>query len=184
MTSKQNPAALPNNTDIFTLARQAEELITQNWQELLQKNQAKLLDAYNRAGDMAYGTYCDMLFRPVHKLLQQAGMRISPRLPGDFDISREWGNTDETDQQRWMWSTVTATTGEPIGTLVTITYHDHTRFHIPRQPGLFALAATGKAAVVDALSQRSDDFKQAREFTEEYAEYLRSQGETAGTIDQ
>ncbi len=169
--------AADNAVDIFTLARQAEELITENWQRLLEKNQAKLLDAYNRAGDMAYGTYCDMLFRPVHKLLKQTGVSVSPRLPGDFDLSREWGNADESDQQRWMWSTLTAATGEPLGTFVTVIFHDHTEFRVPRQPQIIALRETGKEAVVDALSHRSDEFKQALEFTVAYAAYLRSQGE-------
>lgn len=165
--------------DIFTLAHQAEELIAKNWQSLLEKNQAKLLDAYARAGDMAYGTYCDMLFRPVHKLIRQAGLRIAPRLPGDFDCSREWGNADESDQQRWMWSTVSLPTGEPIGTLVTVTHHDHTQFRVPRPPVIFALAETEPVAVVEALGDRSPDFRQALPFTEEYANYLRSQGEEA-----
>ncbi len=161
--------------DIHALGRHIEEHIANTWQTLLQTNHEKLLDAYNRAGDMAYGTFLDLLFRPIHRQIKQAGLRLEPKLPGDFDISREWGTQEETDQQRWMWSTVTTAGGEALGTIVTITHHDHTRFHVPRRPEIIALTATGKEVVVEALSQRSTDFAQAREFTVEYAEYLRSQ---------
>lgn len=159
---------------IFALARHIEEQIAGNWQTLLHKKSDKLLDAYNRAGDMAYGTYLNLLFRPVHKQLEQAGLRPAPQLPGDFDISREWGVQEETDQQRWMWSTINSAGGAPLGTIVTIVFHDHTRFRIPRQPHVIALTETGKEAVVEALSRRSADFKNAREAKLEIEEYLRS----------
>lgn len=41
------------------------------------------------------------------------------------------GYAPQTDQQRWMWSTIESTAGEPLGTIVTITFHDHTGFHVP-----------------------------------------------------
>ena len=160
--------------DMHALAQYIEGHITENWQTLLQKNRDKLLDAYNRAGDMAYGTYLNLLFQPVHKQLKKAGLRPEPRFPGDFDISREWGNADESDQQRWMWSTIYSAEGEPLGTIVTITFHDHTQFHLPRQPQVIALTETSKEAVVEALSHRSADFKKALEFKIEYEQYLRN----------
>jgi hypothetical protein len=162
------------SADIFELGREIEAHIVENWEKLLEKNQAKLLDAYERAGDMAYGTYLDLLFRPVHKQFRKAGIRPKPRLPGNFDISREWGVPEANDEQRWMWSTIVGADGEPMGTLVTIVYHDHTQFRIPRQPQLIALAETGKEAVVEALSQRSEEFKNALEFTIEYELYMKS----------
>ena len=94
------------STDIFALAEEFESTIAATWEKVLQKNAAKLKDAYERGGDMAYGTYLDSLFRPIHKRLRELGLKVKPRLPGDFNISREWGVPDETDQQRWMWSTV------------------------------------------------------------------------------
>ncbi len=63
--------------------------------------------------------------------------------------------------------------GEEIGTIVTIIFHDHTQFRLPRQPQIIALAQTSKDAVVEVLSDRSTDFKNALEFQIEYAEYLR-----------
>jgi hypothetical protein len=160
--------------DIFALGRDIETHISENWDLLLQKNRAKLLDAYERAGDMAYGTYLDMLFRPIHKQLKAAGLRPKPRLPGDFDISREWGVPEQNDEQRWMWSTIQESNGKPVGTIVTIVFHDHTQFRVPRQPQIITLSETGKEAVVEVLSRRSEKFKNALEFTVEYAEYLKS----------
>ena len=161
--------------DLRAVARHIERHIQANWGRLLEKNAARLADAYGRAGDLAYGTYLDMVFRPIHLQLRQAGLKVRPRLPGQFNISREWGNADETDQQRWMWSTLERASGQALGTLVSITYHDHSQFRIPRAPGLFAIRAVGPEAVVKALSRRSADFKAAREASIEIAEYLASQ---------
>lgn len=174
MDASQTALSVSKESDIYALAQYIERHIEENWQSLLQIKHDKLLDAYNRAGDMAYGTYLNLLFRPVHKQLKQAGLRPIPKLPGDFEISREWGNTEETDQQRWMWSTIKSAEGKALGTIVTITYHDHTQFHVPRQPGVIGLPETGKEAVVGALSQLSPDFEQAREASIEIAEYLQS----------
>ncbi|HEY9669453.1 MAG TPA: DUF6022 family protein, partial [Coleofasciculaceae cyanobacterium] len=71
-----------------------------------------------------------------------------------------------------MWSTIASMEGEEIGTIVTIIFHDHTQFRLPRQPQIIALAQTSKDAIVDVLSARSTDFKNAQEFQIEYAEYL------------
>ncbi len=169
ITSLDNQA-----NDIYAIARSIEQHVADNWQTVLQIHHAKLLDAYNRVGDMAYGTYLNLLFRPVHRQLKAAGLRPWPQLPGKFDISREWGTAEETDQQRWMWSTIKRSTGEPLGTIVIAIFHDHTQFRVPRQPQVIALTETGKQAVIEALSQRSSDFQQAREAKIEIAEYLQS----------
>lgn len=160
--------------NIHALAQQIEEQIAERWQAVLTKNAKKLSDAYAQVGDNAYGTYLTLLFSPVHIALKEAGLRASPRLPGNFTISREWGTAAETDQQRWMWSTIKMASGASLGTIVTVTHHDHTQFHLPRPPQVFGLPETGKEAVVQALSRRSDDFAQAREASLEIAEYLQS----------
>jgi hypothetical protein len=174
MTAAQIVALNNKESDIHAVSRYIQEHVAADWQVVLETKHDKLLDAYNRAGDMAYGTYLDLLFRPVHKWLKQADLRPKPRLPGKFDISREWGREDETDQQRWMWSTIQTMEGEALGTVVTIVYHDHTQFRIPRPPQILALTETSQEAVVKALSHRSVDFKNAREAKIEIAEYLRS----------
>jgi len=163
-----------NNSDIYAIGRYIANHITENWQTLLLKNQDKLLKTFNKAGDMAYGAYCYKLFRPIHQQLKHAGLHPMPWFPGDFNISREWGNANQSDQQRWMWSTITSNEGKALGTIVTIIFHDHTQFRLPRQPQVIALTETSKEAVVEALSKRSTDFKNALEFQIEYAEYLQS----------
>ncbi|MDM9383077.1 DUF6022 family protein [Chlorogloeopsis sp. ULAP01] len=122
----------------------------------------------------SYGAYCYKLFRPIHKQLKQVGLYPLPWFPGDFNISREWGNIDQNEQQRWMWSKITTLEGETIGTIVTIIFHDHTQFRLPYQPQVIALTQTSKEAVVEGLSERSADFKSALEFQIEYAQYLHS----------
>jgi hypothetical protein len=160
--------------DIRTIARFIEEQIAENWSVVLETKQAKLIDAYNRGGDLAYGTYCELLFRPIQRQLKQAGVRFTPDLPGDFEISREWGNPHETDQQRWMWSTLSKDDSTLLGTIVIKFYHDHTQFRVPRPPKVLALTETGKEPVVAALVRRSADFRRAREASIEIAEYLES----------
>jgi hypothetical protein len=123
MESLQEFLSENKDSDIFAIAKRCcvvqlaqyiESHIALNWQTLFQKNSDKLLDAFNRAGGMAYGAYCYKLFRPVHKQLKQARLRPLPWFPGDFSISREWGNADESDQPRWMWSTITSIEGESL----------------------------------------------------------------------
>ncbi|QYR21867.1 hypothetical protein KZ483_02155 [Paenibacillus sp. sptzw28] len=160
---------------IDAIAQYIEGHIAENWQTVLQNDREKLLEAYREAGDMAYGTYLNLLYLPVHKQLKEADLRPEPRFPGDFDISREWGSKEQTDQQRWMWSTVYSANGDALGTIVTIVFHDHTQFRVPRPPQIIALNEVGKEEVVAGLSLRSNDFKHALEFTAEYEEYLRSQ---------
>jgi hypothetical protein len=161
-------------SDIFTIAQYIDNHITENWETLLLKHHDKLLRAFDKAGDMAYGAYLNFLFLPIHQQLKQIGLHPQPRFPGDFSISREWGNQAETEQQRWMWSAINSTAEKSIGTIVTITFHDHTQFRIPKKPQIIALAETTQEDVVKVLSQRSADFYNALEFKIEYAEYLRN----------
>ncbi|TVX94575.1 hypothetical protein FPZ44_04665 [Paenibacillus agilis] len=156
------------------IAHFIEEHIAQHWEGVLVNNEEKLQKAYKEAGDAAYGTYLNLLFLPVHRQLKEAGITPEPRFPGEFDISREWGNEQETHQQRWMWSTVYGPQEEAIGTIVTIIYHDHTQYRVPQQPEVLALTEVGKEAVVNALSAHSPQFAQALEFTVEYELYLKS----------
>ena len=174
MASLQEFLVANQQRDILAIARYIEAHIALNWQTLIHKNIDKLVGVFNKAGDMAYGMYLGWLFLPIHKQLKQAQLRPEPKFPGDFNISREWGNQEQTDQQRWMWSTIESTAGKSVGTIVTITFHDHTQFRIPQKPQIIALTETSKEAVVEALSQRSVEFKNALEFQIEYADYFQS----------
>lgn len=166
-------------TDIFALGERIEAHIAEQWEPLLEENAEALQIAYERSGDAAYGVFLGLLFRPLRILMEQAGLRANPHFPGDFEASREWGNEDETDNQRWMWTTIGNAAGEPLGTIVTIAHHDHQLFRVPRAPGILALREAGKAEVEAELSRRSTDFAAATEFSVWYAEYLKSQGESA-----
>jgi hypothetical protein len=174
VTASQTVNLTSNERDIHAIGRFIEAQIAATWGAVLEQNAAKLADAYAKGGDMAYGTYLTLLFRPIHKRLKEAGLTAKPRFPGDFQISREWGRADETDQQRWMWSAVNSVTDGALGTIVTIVFHDHTQFRLPRAPRIIALAETGKRAVIAELSRRSTDFRDAREASIEIAEYLQS----------
>ncbi|UHA72501.1 DUF6022 family protein [Paenibacillus sp. 481] len=162
---------------INSIARYMKEHIAANWDTVLVNHQDKLQRAYEEAGDMAYGTYCNLLFLQIHRDFKAAGLNPEPRFPGEFDISREWGSEQQDDQQRWMWSTVYGPNQEALGTIVTLIHHDHTQFRVPHQPGILALTAVGKEAVVEALSALSPEFAQALEFTVEYELYLQSQSQ-------
>lgn len=165
------PAALETG-DIRALGRQVEGYVAAAGQGLWERRHARLLDAYQRVGEMAYGAYLELLFRPLHRLARQSGLGLAPRFPGRFEISREWGA--EEDRQRWMWSAVAAPGGAPLGTLVFQVHHDHTGFRLPRPVGVLALAEAGDEAVIAALSRRSPEFAAAREASVEIAEYLQS----------
>lgn len=84
-------SATTNTTAIHTVARAIEAHIAAHWQAIRDDNTAKLRDAYEKAGDIAYGTYLTLLFSPAHQQLRRDGLRAAPSLPGDFEISREWG---------------------------------------------------------------------------------------------
>jgi hypothetical protein len=80
-----------------------------------------------------------------------------------------------------MWSKIVSADGAAVGTIVTIFYHDHLQIRIPRAFDVIALAETAKGEVIEALSQRSAEFRDALEAREEIALYLAQleQAETA-----
>ncbi len=148
-----------------------------NWQHVLDTDVERLSKLFDTEGDAAYGVYQQALFRPIKCALETAGLKAVPGLPGDFQASREWGNPDETEQQRWMWSVIVNAAGEPLGTLVHVIHHDHTRFRVPHPPEAIALRETEKADVERILSSRSDNFAAALEFSVWYIWYLQAQRE-------
>lgn len=157
--------------DIFTLGRYIEQHIAANWEPIFLSNRDEMIARYDEIGDAVYGLYGTRLFRSIHDQLCLVGLKATPRLPGRFDSSREWGE-DETDRQRWMWSKITATAdGTPFVTIVTVFFHDHVEIRIPRPFQIIALKETSKADVVKALSTLSADFKNALEARIEYAQY-------------
>jgi hypothetical protein len=158
--------------DIFALGRYIEQHIAENWEAVFLQNRDEMIARYAEIGDTVYGIYGTRLFRPVHDEMRLVGLKATPRLPGNFNTSREWGD-DETDRQRWMWSKITEANGTPFGTIVTLFFHDHEQIRIPRPFQVIALAETAKNDVVKALSALSPDFKNALEARVEYAQYYK-----------
>lgn len=173
MESLQTYFDQSGSRDIQTLARYVQQHIDEHWEPVFQQYHDKMVAAYNDIGDAVYGMYGLYLFRPVHEQFKQVGLKATPRLPGNLDISREWGPDD--DRQRWMWSKITSTEdGQPVGTIVTAYYHDHTVVRVPRAPRIIGLDAVRKPDVIAALSALSEDFSQALDARTEYALYLES----------
>ncbi|WP_064014259.1 DUF6022 family protein [Deinococcus puniceus] len=175
----QTALVIPMPADIHRLAAWADAHLEAHWQGVLTEYRDKLDTAYAKAGDMAYGTYQHLLFRPIKRALREAGFGTQPALPGDFGHSREWGNADETHQERWIWSVVTGPDGVPLGTLVHIVPHDHSGFRIPQRPSIFGLPQTELPHIEAALSKLSPDFAAAQSFDEWYAGYLAGQEQSA-----
>ncbi|MDB5044452.1 MAG: uncharacterized protein JWQ08_502 [Deinococcus sp.] len=171
----QSALVSPPPADIHSLAAWADADLEAHWQTILTKSSATLDTAYAKAGDRAYGTYQQLLFRTTKRALREAGFSAYPPLPGDFSRSREWGNADETHQERWMWSVLAGPDGTLLGTLVHVVPHDHTQFRIPERPSVFGLTQTEPSAIEAALSELSAHFAAAQPFDEWYAGYLAEQ---------
>jgi hypothetical protein len=183
--------SMPHNdvlktADVHTISQHIQSQIDAHWKATLEQNAAKLEDAYARAGDMAYGTYLGLLFRPINRQLKAAGFKLEPDLPGDLDLSREWGNgIDETQQQRWMWSLIRRENGEPVGAIAVVIFHDHSGFKLPQAPLVVALKQASNAEVVEALSAQQPTFGEAKAFTVEVEEYLAAEAlEQSNPVDQ
>ncbi|WP_173087420.1 DUF6022 family protein [Devosia sp. 1635] len=129
-------------TDIHALAQRAQAMVDLELARILPVRLQEFQQQFEEVGDLAYGTLNAELFRPVHAALREAGLKAIPRLPGSFQRSREWGNADETHQQRWMWSIISGADGKPIGSLAVGSHHDHSCFRLPRSPEIIALRAT------------------------------------------
>jgi hypothetical protein len=158
------------SSDIHKIAQYIQQHVDEQWETVYQNTRDEMVARYAEIGDSVYGIYGSHLFRHIHHQLKEVGLRATPRLPGDFNSSREWG--EETDRQRWMWSKIVTKDNAPVGTILVAFYHDHEQIRIPRAFKIIGLEVTGKQEVVDALSKLSPDFRQAREAKIEIAEYL------------
>jgi hypothetical protein len=156
--------------DIHSIGRYIQQHIDEEWEAAFRETHSKMLALYSQIGDSVYAIYGKHLFQTVHEQFKSSGLQASPKLPGSLMNSREWG-ADESDRQRWMWSKISRD-GKAIGTIVIIIYHDHLQIRIPRAFQVIALEATSHAAVINALSQHSHEFKNAPDMKQEVAEYL------------
>lgn len=159
-----------NSLDIFTLGRYVQQYVDEQWEPVFLSMRDEMIASYDELGDGVYGVYGAKLFKSLHDQFKTLGIRANSRLPGNLNISREWGD-DDSDRQRWMWSKITVD-GAAIGTIVTVFYHDHIQIRIPRSFRIIPLEAVSKGDVIRVLSEMSDDFRNALDMTEEVAEYM------------
>lgn len=159
--------------DIFALGRYLQAYVNAHWDRVFHAVQPTMVARYDELGNGVYGLYGTAMFKPIHAQFKAIGWRVQPRLPGNFNISREWGDV-ERDRQRWMWSKITAADGTAWGTIATGYYHDHCEIRIPRPFRIIALKETTKAEVVRALARQLPEFGTALEAHIEYAQYLES----------
>jgi hypothetical protein len=132
------------------------------WQPTQNAHEARLQHAFARAGERAYGLYLRLLFSPLARAMRAAGLAVYPPLPGGLADSREWGLADDSERQRWFWSCVVREDDEaPLGTLVTVLHHDHTRFRLPQPVQLFALPVARTAVVEQELGRMNGAFAAA-----------------------
>lgn len=162
------------------LSQTIQTLVDATLLEILPARQAEFDDRFRRDGDMAYGALNKELFQPVRRFLSRAELTAKPSLPGDFQESREWGNADETHQQRWMWSLILNAEGTTIGAIAVGAHHDHSRFRLPRSPEVIGLEATSWDDAERALEGRFPAFAKEASFRVWYQNYL-SQPGTADT---
>lgn len=139
-----------------------------------------MLIAFVRDGDMAYGALNTDLFQPARKLLTELGRKADPRLPGDFQESREWGNADETQQQRWMWSMIWDAEGQAVGAIAIGSHHDHSSFTLPRSPEVMGTSATSWEGATQELGEKMPELAKAPSFRVWYQGYLAQNESQAG----
>jgi hypothetical protein len=142
---------------IETLTSYIKQYIDEQWQHVLQQNQEEFQRIYDKAGEGAYGTYAQRLFRPIREQLTRAGFLSEPGFPGTLSTSLEWGPLEE--RERWMWCLVRPAQGAPVGTIVIRLVHDHTQFRLPQPPGVLALEETDADAIVQAVSDAAGHLK-------------------------
>ncbi|MDH4442223.1 MAG: DUF6022 family protein [Rhizobium sp.] len=158
--------------DIRALANQIQALVDERLAVILPAHQQGYEERFLRDGDMAYGALNTQLFQPVRTLLTELGLEAAPRLPGDFQESREWGNAEETHQQRWMWSMIKQGSGQVVGAIAVGSHHDHSSFRLPRSPEVVGISATNCDEVIQELGEKMPEFAQAQSFRLWYQDYL------------
>ncbi len=139
---------------IHTLASYVRGAIQERWEVVLQENLPDLLTLFEKAGESTYGVYSQKLLGPLFEQIGRAGFHLEDIRGTPPPNSVEyWGPPEE--RERCAWLIVKQADGSPLGTLVYRFFHDHTRFRIPRAPGILALQETEESAIRAALSHAS-----------------------------
>jgi hypothetical protein len=126
---------------VATVSTWIQHRLDHDWSVVWTSRLGELHDLFDTIGEPAYGVYNRELYRPIQKALNHEGLTCKPTLPGSFALSEEeWGAED--DRERRMWTLLIDHGAEPIGSLVTRFFHDHTRLRLPRPPALEGLPDT------------------------------------------
>ena len=147
--------AAQDQSTVQTLADYIQDHVHEQWRQVLEENQEELRRLFDEAGEAAYREFSRKLFQPVQEQLERAGFLSEPRFPGALSASKEWGPIEE--RRRWLWSVVRREGGAPLGTLVVGLFHDHTRFRIPRSPGVLGLKETDADGIVRVIVRAAGD---------------------------
>lgn len=137
--------------DVTAVTEFLGEYFRDQWRPVLHDNRVQLLETFDRAGEASYGMYWNRLTRPLRDQLAEVGLRTRPAFPGDLDHSvEEWGGP--TERERCMWYVLyPMSSSTAMGTLVVGSFHDHTRFRVPRAPRVEVLEQTDAHDIVEAL---------------------------------
>jgi len=157
--------------DIRAFAAYVQSIVERRTEALLADTSHNWQHLFETTGDMAYGKFNALLFQPLRKPFADAGLKPSPRLPGSFQSSREWGNADETHQQRWFYSTIVTADGGPLGAVAVGAHHDHQQFRLPRSLEILAVRATTPAAIEKEIGTRLPEYAIAKPFRQWWKDY-------------
>ncbi|MBD0384032.1 DUF6022 family protein [Paenibacillus sedimenti] len=128
-------------TTMRMMKNYVQQYIDHNYQQVWDKNLPEIERIFAKGGDSAYGFYCLKLFEPLMAEIVGAGFVPRPVLPGTFPQSEEhWGLWE--DRERRFWSVIHQENRQPLGTLVSRIYHDHTRPRLPRPPQVYLIRET------------------------------------------
>ena len=135
---------------IEVLTNYIQEYVDSHWKQIWDQHQIELKQAHAKGGDLAYGVYISKLFRIIAPELTEASLSPNPILPGSFPQSKEqWGPWEE--RERRFWSVIYQENDEPLGTVVTRIFHDHTCLRIPKPPQLYSLYETDPVKIAQAI---------------------------------
>lgn len=157
--------------DIHRFAAFLQSFIDERVPALLHAQADDWQQRFEIAGDMAYGQFNAKLLEPLRKPLKAAGLKPTPQLPGRFMSSREWGDVEETHQQRWFYSIIARAGASPLGAIAFGAHHDHHRFRLPRTPEVRAVLATTPTSVEKTLAVALPGYATALPFRQWWAQH-------------
>lgn len=137
-------------TTMRMLQTYVQQYIDDNCQTVWERNLPEVERIYEKNGDAAYGFFCRKLFEPLVADIVEAGFLPRPLLPGTFPQSEEhWGPWE--DRERQFWSVIGRAKEQPLGTLVSRIFHDHTRLRLPRPPQVYLIRETDPERILEII---------------------------------